>query len=63
MTEYLKPSFSVALGSKAYRDNWDAIFGPKDCSKCMNSGRSGRYTYDYCDCRFGKELAEKEFPR
>jgi len=27
VTEYLKPSFSVALGSQKYRDNWDAVFG------------------------------------
>ena len=24
---YLKPSFSVAVGSDAYRANWDAVFG------------------------------------
>lgn len=31
MTEYLKGRFSVPLmGSKQYRDNWDAIFGKKE---------------------------------
>jgi addiction module HigA family antidote len=29
VTEYLNPSFSVFLGSKAYSDNWDAIFGKR----------------------------------
>jgi hypothetical protein len=31
--KYLDNQFSVALGSKAYRDNWDAIFAKK-CSTC-----------------------------
>jgi hypothetical protein len=27
---YLKKSFSVGLGSKAYRDNFDAVFGQRE---------------------------------
>jgi hypothetical protein len=27
--KYLEKKFSVAVGSKAYADNFDAIFGPK----------------------------------
>lgn len=29
MTQYQNKSFSVAVGSKAYRDGWDAIFNKK----------------------------------
>lgn len=29
MTQYLKPSFTVLLGSKEYAENWDAVFGKK----------------------------------
>jgi rubrerythrin len=29
VTKYLDPSFSVAVGSEAYRDGWDRIFGSK----------------------------------
>lgn len=28
--KYLGDSFSVGVGSKAYRDNWDRIFNKKD---------------------------------
>jgi hypothetical protein len=28
--QYLEKTFNVAVGSKPYRDNWDAIFGKKD---------------------------------
>ena len=26
MTDYLKPKFTVAVGSDAYRDNWERTF-------------------------------------
>lgn len=29
MTDYTKKSFSVAVGSDAYRENWDRIFAKK----------------------------------
>lgn len=29
MTDYTKKSFTVSLGSDAYRDNWDRVFGKK----------------------------------
>lgn len=35
--KYLKESFSVAVGSKEYRDNWDAVFGKK-CPECGGVG-------------------------
>ncbi len=42
MTEYLKPSFSVPLGGKAYSDGWDRIFGkgtkPPKCAECQDTG-------------------------
>lgn len=39
MTQYLKPSFTVLLGSKEYAENWDAVFGKKEhyhvtCEEC-----------------------------
>ena len=33
MTDYEKPSFSVGVGSKKYRDNFDRIFKKKDEEK------------------------------
>lgn len=33
---YLNPSFAVAVGSKAYRDNFDRIFAK--CKACRDSG-------------------------
>jgi hypothetical protein len=30
MTKFANKTFSVALGSKAYQDNWDAVFGEKN---------------------------------
>lgn len=29
MTDYTKKTFSVAVGSDAYRDNWERVFGKK----------------------------------
>lgn len=39
MTKYLEDSFTVAVGSPAYRAGWDAVFGEKE--KCGNCGGSG----------------------
>lgn len=30
MTDYTKPKFSVAVGSDAYRENWERTFGKKE---------------------------------
>jgi hypothetical protein len=32
VTDYLKKSFSVALGSEKYRDNFDQVFRKRKCS-------------------------------
>lgn len=29
MTDYTKKTFSVAVGSDSYRDNWERVFGKK----------------------------------
>lgn len=36
MTRFMDNRFSVPLGSKQYRDNWDAVFGKKviKCAVC-----------------------------
>jgi len=40
MTGYLKPKFSVGLGSTAYRKGWVAIFG-----KELTTNRNNEVTY------------------
>lgn len=34
MTDYVKKSFSVAVGSKEYRDNWDRVFAKPTEPSC-----------------------------
>lgn len=33
MTQFMRPSFSVHVGGKAYSDGWDRIFGKKEEKK------------------------------
>lgn len=67
MTKYVNPSFSVAVGSKQYRDGWDAVFGRKrkepsesDTHRCEVCGETADDRYDYMDTKCstnGREYA------
>jgi hypothetical protein len=53
MTKYLDREFSVALGSKAYRDNWDAIFAKKcpTCDEPYDKGATTSCSNSFHCCR------------
>lgn len=36
--EYLKPKFTVPLGSEAYQEGWERVFGRKGRSKTPPEG-------------------------
>lgn len=39
VTQYLKKSFSVSLGTDAYQKNYEAVFGKKRaCARCNDTG-------------------------
>lgn len=42
MTQFLRKKFSVALGSKAYSANWDAVFGKKAASPPADGEQADR---------------------
>jgi DnaJ-class molecular chaperone len=54
MTKYLGGSFSVAVGSKDYRDGWDRIFGKKEtsaeCENCRGTGVEESEKGDTAEC-------------
>lgn len=38
LVDYLKPKFSVALTSKAYADQWEAVFRPCELQRRREDG-------------------------
>jgi hypothetical protein len=56
MTKFMEKSFSVAVGSKEYRNNFDSIFGKKEkeiCSEsCADCGFSSSCHPDDPICKF-----------
>ena len=35
--QYLRPSFSVFVGSDAFNEGWDRIFGAQSCQQLSNT--------------------------
>ena len=71
MTRYLEPKFSVAVGSEAYRDNWEATFGKKAWAATMREHERrlavaedrpvSLHTYE-ADCECGCNLPQRMKP-
>ncbi len=62
-----KEAFSVALGSKAYADNWEATFGPRREEPAMNTPcKTSPWTRGECDlgttCCYEHRESERRVP-
>ena len=58
MTRFLDKSFSTyATPGQSYRDNWDAVFGKRECMKCEKQ-EAEAHPLGSCDCCAPTEKAE-----